>query len=1161
MARSIRRRRKSARSRNAARSGSARTWGWVDAEAGGNRPAQRVHCAVGCRRGRAGAPVLVAGRRCQQGEAASEVEAGLEREVRDRFFQRHCPSQRFVRLPITAMTVMGATGVPLDSQGNGMPGANDVRVITGKLLAGPAPSVPAARRERLAAYLRQIDGRSASNFNSHEQRLGRELQLERILDHGCSRRNAPWGTRVSSEVHFMGLVQYRNKRNFRRTPEPRGRKTEAARKQLSFVIQKHDASHLHYDFRLELGGVLKSWAVPKGPDLDPANKRLAMQVEDHPLEYGGFEGTIPEGEYGGGTVMLWDKGVWEPLGDAKKGYFEGHLKFNLHGEKLQGAWMLVRKGGRKSEPDERRWFLFKERDEYARPGESITDEMPLSVTTGRNLEEIASELDRVWGPNGETSKPPQRAAKPNGRAGRAPRKGESRNGATNGKDSPTVRGDKRRARIANDGSLGQLLEESGARRSSLPTKPSVELATLVDEAPTGDLWVNEIKFDGYRMLCRLARGKAAFISRNGNDWTKKFPDLAKAAGELEVADALLDGEVVAFTSDGTTSFQALQNIFQSGRTNELVYYVFDILHLNGHDLTPLPLELRKTILKQAMAGSPAAIRYSDYIQGSGKAVIEKACQLHLEGIICKRRDSGYRPGRGLDWLKVKCSKREEFVIGGFTKPGGNRSHFGALLLGYHGRNKKFVYAGRVGTGFNDTSLRTLHQKLGRLIQTRSPFSDLTGTTGEARDVSWVKPSLVAEIQFSNWTDDGLLRHPSFQGLREDKPAAKVFHDEPMKLSEVKATQNHKEPATRKERVGRTALPRKPAAGKGAGGPSDAEVADVRLTHPDKVLYPDRGITKHDLATYYSEVAEWMLPHVAHRPLAVVRCPEGSTKACFFQKHPGEKLSEHLLRVNISQQAAPEYNLMIEDLSGLISLVQIGVLEIHVWGSRAKTLEKPDRLIFDLDPDPQVVWSDVISAAKSVRAVLQEFELDSFLKTTGGTGLHIVVPIQPRTGWDEAKAFCPRWPTSWFGFPPSDSSPRRVKPRGRERFSSIICETGAERRRWGHSPREIDPGQQSVPRSPGRSSHRSCARITLMWKTCRLGLRSSKKIPGRRWQKSNSRSAPRCSRDCLLPNDATSRRFRACPKACIASSPRGSNGTRRRPGEIRYRRWPSEPPAS
>jgi bifunctional non-homologous end joining protein LigD len=817
----------------------------------------------------------------------------------------------------------------------------------------------------------------------------------------------------------MGLDEYRRKRDFRKTAEPRGKRGAKPEGKLTFVIQKHDASHLHYDFRLELNGVLKSWAIPKGPDLDPANKRLAMQVEDHPLEYGGFEGIIPEGEYGAGTVMLWDKGVWEPIGDPAKGLREGHLKFTVRGEKLQGVWMLVRKGGRKAEERERRWFLFKERDEFARPGGSVAEEMPLSVTTGRDLDEIAAQSDRVWGRGGEArqdkrrsnTKPATAATTARQRRGKKPASSDGVATKRRVSTRASARANGREKANGDRTALEKMLADPNVRRGTLPQTQTVELATLVDAAPPGDDWLHEIKFDGYRMLCRVEKGKARFISRNGRDWTEKFPELAEAAGGLAIEQAMLDGEVVALKSDGTTSFQSLQNVFQTGRTSELVYYVFDILHVNGHDVTSASLEVRRDILKLVLSGRRhGSIRYSDAIEGSGREVIDQACHLHLEGIVSKRRGSPYRTGRGLDWLKVKCSKREEFVVGGFTKPSGSRSHFGALSLGYYGRGKKLIYAGRVGTGFTEKTLGALHRKLTKLARASSPFSNLSGTAGEARDVTWVKPVLVAEVQFSNWTDEGRLRHPSFQGLREDKPASKVIHDEPLSLSEVKSMKNGRKtaaPPVNHKRRSATARHSsgKPTIDADADGDANGEYAGVHLSHPDKVLYPGPEITKRDLANYYAQVADWMMPHVMDRPLAIVRCPAGSGKPCFFQKHPGETASGHLRQVNVAAGGAPEYHLAIDDLAGLISLVQMGVLEIHVWGSRAKQLEKPDRLIFDLDPDSSVDWPQVISAARQVRLLLEELGLTCFLKTTGGKGLHLVVPIQPRTEWGEAKAFC------------------------------------------------------------------------------------------------------------------------------------------------------------
>jgi bifunctional non-homologous end joining protein LigD len=543
----------------------------------------------------------------------------------------------------------------------------------------------------------------------------------------------------------MSLREYQRKRHFKRTPEP-GPKV-AKRTGWSFVVQKHAASHLHYDFRLELDGVLKSWAVPKGPSLDPAKKRLAMHVEDHPVKYGEFEGTIPEGEYGGGTVMLWDRGSWEPLDDAQEGYRTGKLKFILHGEKLQGGWMLVRASRQRSEKGNE-WFLIKERDDAAKSsdGFDVTQEMSLSTISGRTLEEIAAAKDRVWKSN------------------------RSQQGAAR---SVLARKPKRAAKLK----LPSLAKLPGAKPGKLPRKIEAQLATLVKEAPVGDAWMHEIKFDGYRMLCRIDDGKAEIFSRNQKTWTKALPRLAEVAAALPIRQAILDGEVVAMKSDGTTDFQSLQNAFSEGRVGELLYYAFDLLYANGIDLRGVALDERKQVLAQVLeaARNQSMIRLSEHVIGNGLEFFAQAGRLGLEGIICKQRNRPYTSGRGYDWLKVKCIHSEEFVIGGFTDPG-IRGGFGALLLGYHNGDPKLLYAGKVGTGFTDRLLLDLRGKLDALRQLESPFKDLRGTTGEARGAHWVRPQLVAQVAFSNWTEGGHLRHPSFLGLREDKPASMVVRE-------------------------------------------------------------------------------------------------------------------------------------------------------------------------------------------------------------------------------------------------------------------------------------------------------------------------------------------------------------------------------------------------
>jgi bifunctional non-homologous end joining protein LigD len=785
----------------------------------------------------------------------------------------------------------------------------------------------------------------------------------------------------------MALTEYRRKRNFRVTSEPHGgRVAKRARRGLAFVVQKHAASHLHYDFRLELDGVLLSWAVPKGPSLDPSTKRLAMHVEDHPLEYGDFEGIIPEGEYGGGTVLLWDKGTWEPVDEAVRGYRDGALKFELHGEKLKGRWMLVRKGGKRATED-KTWFLFKEKDKFAKVGSDIAKSKPRSVATGRSLEVIAKDADRVWGPKGEVrGKRPSRSGT------------ESTPGAAETNGAVRKLAEPAKLTAANKTAITKKLNQFGEKQSRIPAKHGVELATLVDEPPTGDSWLHEIKFDGYRMLCRIQDGKARFISRNGKDWTAKFDELPSEVLALPVETAILDGEVVVLEVDGKSSFQALQNAFQTLEHVPFYYYVFDLLHLNGFDLTNAPLEERKDILSRLLRKKNGAVRYSDHVVGNGEAFFEQASKLGLEGIISKRVGRPYVAGRGNDWLKVKCSLREEFVIGGFTKPAGARTHFGAILLGYYDAGGDLVYAGRVGTGFSDATLEGLRQKFQKLIQKNSPFSNLRGTTGQARGVTWLRPELVGQVQFSNWTGDKQLRHPAFQGLREDKAARKVIRDEPVSSESIDSTKRAARASSSRTR-GRSGRSH------ADGDQDENEIAGVTLSHPDKVLYPEDGYTKFDLAKHYEAAAEWMLPHVAGRLLSLVRCPAGSGQKCFFQKHPGEGTAELLMRTAVEEKDGPEDYLSVKDFPGLVALVQMGVLEIHIWGSRADNFEKPDRLIFDLDPDPAVKWPAVVASAKEVRILLQELGLESFLKTTGGKGLHIAVPIERRTSWDDAKAFC------------------------------------------------------------------------------------------------------------------------------------------------------------
>jgi bifunctional non-homologous end joining protein LigD len=731
-----------------------------------------------------------------------------------------------------------------------------------------------------------------------------------------------------------------------------------------------------------------------------------MHVEDHPLEYGGFEGIIPQGEYGGGTVMLWDRGTWEPQGDPNADYRDGKLKFELHGEKLQGGWMLVRKGGSRGPSDERVWFLFKERDKFAKTSPEVTTKLPLSVTSGRDMDEIAEQANRVWGSGGEIPRNGQhKGVDTVALPVRATAKRKDR-AATKVTAPKSVRTKVKRLSTTKRASLLQQLKAAGAKRAPFLRSPSVELATLTKTAPEGDGWLHEIKFDGYRMLSFLEQGTVRFISRNGKDWTSKFPNLVRAVTELPVSRAIMDGEIVVMQPDGTTSFQALQNAFQAPASAPFEFFVFDLLYLEGYDTRSVPIEDRKQLLRKIVSGAKrSAIKFSDHVVGTGREFFAEAARLHLEGIISKRLGSSYVGERSTDWLKVKCSLREEFVIGGFTAPGGSRTNFGALALGYFDQRHQLQYAGRVGTGFDDTTLAAVHQKLLKLVQAKSPFANLSGTSGQARGVTWVKPQLVAQIEFSQWTKDGQLRHPSFQGLREDKPAREVVRDNPIERPSVKppTKAKHMSKAVSARKRG-TAKP-KSSSEQTAQGDGSVEVAGVRLSHPEKVLYREAGYTKLDLAHYYEHVARWMLPHVENRLLSLVRCPAGSGQKCFFQKHPGDGTPEVLRRFKVKEKSEVEEYLALNDLAGLISLVQMGVLEIHLWGSQADHFEKPDRLIFDLDPDPSVAWSQVIVAAREVKLLLEELGLTSFVKTTGGKGLHVVIPIRRTLLWPEAKAFC------------------------------------------------------------------------------------------------------------------------------------------------------------
>lgn len=757
----------------------------------------------------------------------------------------------------------------------------------------------------------------------------------------------------------MGLQQYRKMRDFKRTPEPRGRSISPA-EHLQFVIQKHAASRLHYDFRLELDGMLKSWAVPKGPSLDPAHKRLAVHVEDHPLDYAGFEGIIPPKQYGAGTVLLWDRGYWSPVGDPRSSYRRGRLKFALHGEKLHGLWNLVRMGGRQ-EAGKENWLLIKEQDKEARRGRQadVTDKLTESVASGRTIEQITGGRHRVWQSN---------------------RSSDKENNARE-RSSPSH-------------------PPPGAHKVSQESWVAPQLATLVEQIPTGEGWVHELKYDGYRILCRVKDGAATLFTRNGHDWTSKLHRIAETIAALSVKNAWLDGEVVALKPDGRISFQTLQNAFDARSDSDLVYYVFDLLYLDGYDLRPVPLIERKRLLASLLKGGRSGvIRYSDHIAGQGDVAYAEACRSGMEGLIAKRADAAYRAGRNRNWVKVKCGRRQEFVIGGYTEPSGSRVAFGALLLGVYDGRGRLRFAGRAGTGFSEPVLMDLHRRLRALEQSQPPFAD-PPRGADRHGVHWVAPELVAEVAFAEWTSEGQLRQASFQGLREDKDPRSVVHERPAPQAsgEIDAKSSNR---CRRRRVG-TAQSAQVSRRASRGG--SAVVAGVTLSHPDRVLFPEQNLTKLALARYYETVSEWIVPHVKDRPLTLVRCPEGHDKECFYQKHANERIPDVVGRVEIPEEGGASCYMVADSSAALIGLVQMGVLELHTWGAKRDKLDRPDRMVLDLDPDPSVPWRSVIEGAQLVRTLLSELQLVCFVKTTGGKGIHVVVPLRRVHTWEEVKTF-------------------------------------------------------------------------------------------------------------------------------------------------------------
>jgi bifunctional non-homologous end joining protein LigD len=797
----------------------------------------------------------------------------------------------------------------------------------------------------------------------------------------------------------VGLQVYRKKRKFDVTPEPRGR--AARSKGNHFVIQKHAARRLHYDLRLELDGVMKSWAVTRGPSLVPGEKRLAVHVEDHPIEYNTFEGTIPQGEYGGGTVMIWDRGRWIPEGDPHKGYKKGHLIFTLEGEKLHGRWHLVRMHGRSGEKKEP-WLLIKAKDDEARnPGDpDILEDKPLSVVSGRSIPEIAEGKGRkrVWHSNrsvkdnvtagatkGNASARRTSTSKASQKSGRPPRPS-----ATKKKTA------KKRASKGND-------TEPRPQGAPLPDFVPPSLATLRATAPSGEGWVHEIKFDGYRIQARLDRGKVRLLTRKGLDWTSKFPNVAAAVAKLPARTALIDGEVVIEDAGGVSSFSGLQAALKSSERDRFVYYVFDLLHVDGRDLTDLPMIERKAELERLVGKTQrGTIRYSDDFEEAGPEVLRHACQLGLEGIVSKRKDAPYRTGRSETFIKTKCSNAQEFVVGGYSPSTVLPRAIGALVVGYYDQGR-LIYAGRIGTGYTQTVARDLWKRLHPLEIDKPPFDQIPREEARRRDVRWVEPKMVIESHFRGWTADGLVRQAAFKGVREDKPPQEVVRELPAaRGAEGSAAVVPKIAAEAAKAMTKTSKTKvRPSGRTSSGRQAKSEDGDVRFTHPDRVYWADVGVTKQDLADYYHAVWDWMAPQVVDRPLALVRCPDGTTGQCFFQKHASAGLTEKKLRTVIDSKG--RQIIAVEDLDGLLSLVQAGVLEVHVRGSMIDHLELCDRIVFDIDPGEGIGWADIVGAARDVRERLAAIDLQSFVKLSGGKGLHVVLPISG-ADWETTKSF-------------------------------------------------------------------------------------------------------------------------------------------------------------